>query len=66
MTDREKFEQLAQMPPRCWCVKRYEKRLDRAGEYMSPSVQTAWEFWQAGHDAAMAEIDEMMGGGRDV
>ena len=60
MTERESFEQWAQMPPRQWQIMRFDDDVKhyRAGDYCTPFVQYAWEAWQAGRDAAWAEMHD--------
>ena len=62
MADRKKFENWAQGPKRQWSITRFDEddHRYRAGHYCNPVVQYAWEAWQASHDSAMADIDEII------
>lgn len=61
MTEREKFENWASMPPREWPIVRFDEddTRYRSGDYCTPFVEYAWQAWQGGAEAYGAEIDEI-------
>lgn len=56
MTERERFEQWCQMPPREWDVSRWpDDDGTLGGVYRHPVTRDSWIVWQAATDAAKTE-----------